>query len=68
MKDPAGLSVCGDGAAPLADESLTFLQEIKCLLVLQPEWHSLWILRLTVGSHTACVLQYIDEAKPMLSP
>lgn len=68
MKNPAGLSVCGDGAAPLADAGLTFLQVIKCLLALQLEWHSLWILRLTLDSHAAHAHQYIDEATPMLSP
>ena len=50
------------------DAGLTFFQEVKYLLALQLEWYSLWILRLTLDSHTASAHQYIDEAEPMLSP
>lgn len=66
MKGPVGLSVREDGTAPSANVGLTFFQEVKCLLALQFEWHSLSILRLTLGSHAACAHQYIDEAQPML--
>lgn len=51
---PAGLSVCGDGAAPSPDAILTFIQEGEHLLALPLAWHSLWVLRRTLDSHAAC--------------
>lgn len=59
---------CGDGAALSADACLTFFQEVKHCFTLQLEWHSLWVLRLTLHSHTARAHQYIEEARPLLSP
>lgn len=64
MKDSAGLSVCGDEAAPLADAGLTFLQEIKYLLALQLEWHSLWILRLTLAPTPPLLISILMKPSP----